>query len=272
MKRFFLVLTFIFIQFICPGATIDLMTFAGYSGGSYSASDLQLNLAAPTYSYYMSDGSSWNGGAGTFYTPSVTYETSVVSNEYVYYYFTPLDNGVLYQQTDSDGNHVTQGTLGWSGDVVLAAEIGSTEATFSGYTTILDNTMPPLIGYNLDYYGASVGQSVYFQMSFTIWNPANMTWQPDTFASSFDYASGGYVDFTQVVPEPNVSILLLVGAGFVLVMVNHRKVGVSNRCKSLQATRDGVFSLSRSRWLADEPAGRFSSASRTTSSARTYIA
>lgn len=223
MNRFFLTFTFVFIQFICLGATINQMTFAPYSGGSYSPSDSLLNIPAPAYRYQMSDGSSWQGGAGIFYTPSTTYLASVVSNGFVYYYFAPLDNGVLFQQKDSDGYHVTQGTLGLSGNFVLTAEIGATVATFSGYTTILDNTIPQLGGYDLNYYSASVGQSVQFQMSFTIWNPANMTWQADTFANSFDYVSGGYVDFTQVVPEPNVSLLLVVGVGLVLVYGHRRK-------------------------------------------------
>lgn len=177
-------------------------------------------MPAPAGMYYLSDGRSWQTGAGIFYTPNVSYTSTTVSNGYIFYYFTPLDNGVLYQQSDTDGANYSRGTLGWAGDiVVLSAAIGSTEATFSGYTTILDNSIPANLDphYEVNYFSAPVGESVYFQMSYSIWNPDGSTWQPDTFENSFDYKAGGYVNFTQVVPEPNASVLIKLGTGFILL-------------------------------------------------------
>jgi hypothetical protein len=217
MKRIFFVLSIILVH--CHGrpATIDEMTLNPYSGGTYSPDTL--SVPAPASTYYLSDGTSWQSGAGVYYVPSTTFQSSSVSDGYIYYDFAPLPNGILFQQTDYDGgSHSAQGTLGWTGDVTLVAQIGSTEATFSGYTTILDNTETWYGQPRFNYYSASVGQAVYFQMDFTI---DNGTWQPDTFAGSFDYSASGYVDFLQVAPEPSVASIL--AAAFTLIGIYRYK-------------------------------------------------
>ncbi len=224
-RRYFILFVAPFLFLSAHGATIDSLNFAEYSGGSYSPVDKQFKIPAPAGTYFLSDGTAWQTGAGIFYTPTATYESTVVSNGYVYYHFSPLDIGVLYQQKDASDQNFSQGTLGWINDVVLFAAIGSQEATFSGYATILANSPPDNLDphYNFDYFSASVGESVYFDFSFSIWNPGNMTWQPDTFENSFDYTSGGIIDFTQVAPEPKTSTLALIGAAMVATKVYQKK-------------------------------------------------
>lgn len=97
--------------------------------------------------------------------------------------------------------------------MVLVAEVGSTQARFSGATTILDNTETWYGQPRFNYYSASVGQSVFFEMDFTI---SGATWQPVTFNDPFNYSVSGYVDFTNVVPEPNSFTLLAVAAAMSL--------------------------------------------------------
>jgi hypothetical protein len=162
--------------------------------------------------YYLSDGTSWTTGAGTASVAYTTFKSAVVSNGFIYYDFTPPANELLFSYTDFNYPNASAGALRYTGDVVLVAAVGSPQATFSGYATILDNT-PHSAAFN--YYSASVGQMVHFQMTLTPFYSA--PWEPDTFASSFGFSGTELVDFTQVVPEPTVSSLLSLIAGLLLV-------------------------------------------------------
>jgi hypothetical protein len=210
MKSNTAVILFAASTLLAHAATIDRMSllnyYAPYSG--YAQNKLWLPSIAQTY--YLNDGTSWGGGAGTTSLIGAAYQGATESDGYIYYDFAPLYNGVLFQNTDYDGgNHSAQGTLGWTGDVIVVAQAGSTVAEFSGGTEILDNTETWYGQPRFNYYSASVGQSVYFEMDFVLYNS---TWQLNTFDTSPTISGTGYVDFTNPVPEPREFVFLCVTA------------------------------------------------------------
>jgi hypothetical protein len=205
-KKILLALIFVGSAFDVRSATIDRMTVGTYvyPYSGFVRGTLWLPSIAQTY--YLSDGTSWGGGAGTTSLIGAVYSDATESNGYIYYDFAPVYNGVLFSNTDYDsGSHSSQGTLGWSGDVVLVAQVGGSVARFSGGATILDNTETWYGQPRFNYYSAAVGQSVYFEMDFVI---QGGTWQMDTFGTSPNISGTGYVDFTQLIPEPNWLALL----------------------------------------------------------------
>src|SRR5689334_3956933 len=91
--------------------------------------------------YYLSDGTSWESGAGLGRNVPAIYESTTVSNGFLLYHFAPLADGILFYNTDYGfgATHSAQGTLGYAGEMILMAQPGSTTARFSGATTILNN-------------------------------------------------------------------------------------------------------------------------------------
>jgi hypothetical protein len=181
-------------------------TFGGYeqtyvAGGSF--------LVFPYADYYvLDDGSTWDSGAGSQYAWQARVSTVERDGSVVKYTFEAPPDGVLYAGTDfSFGDHSAQGVLGVTGPLVLTATIGSTTGVMSGYVTILSNEATFYDTFN--YYSAKVGQSVYFETTYTL-SSGRFTRQ--LFGTDFTYNETGFVDFTnvQAVPEPN-AILLLAG-------------------------------------------------------------
>src|SRR2546423_7348169 len=217
MKTIFLcLLSFLSIgPVVLANPTIDRMTLGPwFFNPTYSPN--QLYLPQHALWYYLNDGSSWESGAGTGYNVPAVYQSTTISNGFLLYHFAPFSNGILFRNTDYGfgATHSAQGTLGFDGELVLVAQPGSTTARLSGATTILDNssTIYPDV---FNYYSAAVGQSVYFQMDFTI---TSGTWQVNTFQGNFNYTASGFVDFTHVVPEPDTVALFGAGVGLLSVM------------------------------------------------------
>jgi hypothetical protein len=196
-------------QAVAP-ETIDRMvtgTFGGYeqsyvAGGSF--------LIFPFADYYvLNDGSTWDSGAGSQMAWQGTVSSVEREGSVVKYTFQSPPDGVLYAGTDfSFGDHSAQGVLGVTGPLVLTATIGSTTGVMSGYVTILSNEATFYDTFN--YYSAKVGQSVYFETTYTL-SSGRFTRQ--LFSTDFTYNETGFVDFTnvQAVPEPNAALLLAGG-------------------------------------------------------------
>jgi hypothetical protein len=194
--------------------TIDRMvtgTFGGYTQ-NYTAGGTFLVFPFAAY-YLLNNGTSWDSGAGVQYSWQGTVDLVVRDGNTLRYTFNaPLD-GVLYRGTDfSFGDHSAQGTLGVTGKLVLEALVGSSVGVMKGYIRILSNDATFYPTFN--YYSAAVGQSVYFETSYTL---SNANFAEGTFNSSFVYNETGFVDFTQVmaVPEPAHVLMLLFGVAIV---------------------------------------------------------
>ncbi len=210
-------------QLVCATTTIDrvivgdLSLYPAQNPSSYTP--YQLMYPESVKGHYTSDGAFWQRGAGIGQIIYATYQGVTASGGLLYYHFAPRADGVLISYTDYGfgGNFSTQGTLGFSGDLVFVAQQGSTVARCAGATTILDNS--PTGSAQFHPYSAKVGQSVYFEMELTI---RNSTWQPNTFEGAFTFNGTGFVDFTQVVPEPSSIALCGVGTGCLLLLRRSR--------------------------------------------------
>ncbi len=209
--------------------TIDIMntgTLGGYSQTytpGQSGNSLAFQVGPVARSYKLSDGTSWQSGAGSFKTLRTSIASVDTDNGMLRYIFTSPQDGILFSNTDySFGDHSAQGTLGVPTSLTLEANSGATTGVMKGYTTILSNDMTWYGAPRFNFYSAMVGQSVYFETTVSL---TNATFTQDLFSHSFGYNETGYVDFTHVmaVPEPSTGAMMLVGM-FALGLARRRQL------------------------------------------------
>jgi hypothetical protein len=80
----------------------------------------------------------------------------------------------------------------------------------SGYTPIVSNDETWYGEPRFNYYTAPVGAYVYFEVTYTL---LSGEFTADTFDNDPSYRITGYVDFTNVIPEPASSGLLSLVTG-----------------------------------------------------------
>lgn len=186
--------------------TIDRMTTS--SGGAYVAGGI-LNLLGSANVYYLSDGSSWATGAGSYAQHWSQFVRADVDGATIRYVLSPPDGGLLYAQTDFDGGlHQSQGTLGAAGPLVIEATAGSTTAVLHGEALVVSNDTTPAWT-NFNYFSAVVGSVVPFEIVYRIYGA---TWQADTFTRSFNYSAAGQVDFAHPRSTPRAVELRISGS------------------------------------------------------------
>jgi hypothetical protein len=203
---------------IASAATIDKMytsTFGHYTqqyspGGSFM-------IFSQADHYQLSDGTTWDSGAGWHPAVYSTVASVHVSGDRIFYVFNAPAGGVLFQNTDYDsGDHSAQGVLGAPSHLILSAKIGSSRGTMFGYTTVISNDATWYGEPRFNFYSAPVGSEVFFKETFTL---SGASFSTDLFDTSFTYNESGFVDFTRLrnvenmaaVPEPSTYLLLLGG-------------------------------------------------------------
>ena len=187
-------------------ATIDLMTTqlnSNYTPGGTFA------LVGGALKYTLSDGSSWDSGAGTgrqHWAMLVRVETSGSTIRYV---LSPPEVGLIYEQTDFDsGSHSAQGTLAAVSDLVIEAQAGTTTAVLRGNARIASNDMTSYGTPAFNFYSAIVGSVVPFEITYSIYGD---TFTTTTFTRSFSYTGSGWVDFAHPVSTPRPVSLTVLG-------------------------------------------------------------
>ena len=189
-------------------ATIDSMTTRTYYASYTPALTLQVLGGADTY--YLSDGSSWESGAGSYQIGGARLDRVEVDGNTVRYYLIPPADGVLYAQTDFDsGDHSAQGSLGASGPLVIEATIGATTAVLHGAAELLSNDSTSY-GSLFNYYSAVVGSVLPVEVTYQL---GSGSWGPHTFDSSFTYSAQGRVDFANPISVPKLLDVQIVGSG-----------------------------------------------------------
>ncbi|HEY9026384.1 MAG TPA: PEP-CTERM sorting domain-containing protein [Burkholderiaceae bacterium] len=182
--------------------TVDVMhtgTIFGYAFGHDAGGQFQIGPFPSSYD--LSDGTSWEQGAGSFSFLNSTVTRVAATGSALAFTFRQPADGVLFQHTDYDsGDHSAQGTIGTPSQITLLADAGAKTGVMEGWVRILSND--PTWYSSFNYYSASVGQSVWWQTTVTLQGDATFT--PGLFDTHFDYVESGVVDFTRVqaVPEP----------------------------------------------------------------------
>jgi len=187
--------------------TIDSMTTNSAFGFYQPGAGIEVVAGANTY--FLSDGSSWQSGAGTFQLGRATLDHVEVDGTTVRYFLNPPADGVLYRQTDFDsGNHSAQGSLGASAPLVLEATVGSTTAVLQTGVKLLSNDPTGYAPPRFNFYSAVVGSIV---PATTTYQLTSGTWGPDTLGLSFSYTEAGRVDFAHPLAVPMPVGLEIVG-------------------------------------------------------------
>lgn len=173
--------------------TIDRMSFGVTYSDTYSPAT-GLVIFGPAKTYYLSNGTSWGSGAGTYYLARAIFDRAEIVGATIRYYFNPPALGFLYKQTDYDsGDHSSNGSLAPAGPLVLEATLGSNTATMSGDVSIQSNVPANYTEPRFNYWSAPMGAIVPFRATFNLLGGASFT--AATFATSFSYSNAGEVNF-----------------------------------------------------------------------------
>ncbi len=184
--------------------TITSFTFGETYGQQYNPENgLVLFGRARTYS--LSDGRTWNSGAGSYRTARAKLDYVEVEGTTIRYHFHAPEEGFVYSQTDyNSGDHSSNGVLANYGPIVLEAEIGSDTATITSEVEIVSNTPANYPPPRFNFWDAPVGAIAPYEASFTLDNGGVFSETSFDTAQRINYA--GSVDFSAARRPPLVSI------------------------------------------------------------------
>ena len=188
--------------------TIDRMTTSSYTYGYTPYREFRLFGSAQTY--FLSDGTSWWSGAGSYSSPFAVFTYAETRGDTTLYHFTPEPDSLVYAQTDYDsGSQSSQGSLTVYSELVLRAVAGSSTAVMTGHVRIRDNTMTWYGEPAFNFFSALPGSVVPFTLTYT-----NQTgpWTFTTLDAPFSYSSTGTVDFAHPISQPALLELTLRGS------------------------------------------------------------
>src|SRR5262249_17763 len=158
-------------------------------------------LGAAT-TYYLSDGSSWQSGAGSARTTRARFLSSEVHGDSVRFVLIPPPDSVLYQQTDfNSGEHSSQGTATVAGPMVIEARVGDTDADMNGLAFVHDNDITSYSEPAFNFFSAVVGSVVPYRVRYHL---SSGTWSASTLDGSFQYSLTGHVDFAHPLSAPRL--------------------------------------------------------------------
>jgi hypothetical protein len=200
--------------------TIDQMYVDNGYSDTYDPTGTGLYFLNSAHHYVLSDGTSWDSGAGTYWNFNAHLANQWTSGTTIYYEldFQPGDS--VYRQTDYDsGDHSAQGELTAVEPIVLVAELGASTATVSGYVKLFSNEETSYGEPRFNYYSAAVGEWVPYYGTYTL--VGGTTFTATTFQGQFGYLFEGVVDFENAIPEPVSALLWLGLAG--LALPRHRR-------------------------------------------------
>jgi hypothetical protein len=205
-------------------ATIDtilLSNFGGYSD-TYTPGTFSFNAPSEPLSYQLSDGTSWQSGAGSFGWGHAMFSSVSLSGSTLSYTLA-TNSPVAEMFTDFDGgNHSAQGQFDFASPLILQATLGSNTATLSGELQVISNDITWYGEPRFNYFTAPVGAIVPFQMTYRLTSGA---WELNTFDSSFNYFATGSIDIASSAstPEPSDFFYAFLSAGMLAVTLRLRK-------------------------------------------------
>ena len=223
--------------------TIDRMTFGATYYEQYYP-NTGLVLFGPAKTYFLSDGSSWSSGAGSYASPRAAFDRAEILGTTIRYYFRPPAEGFVYDQTDYNaGDHSSNGSLGAFGPLVIEATLGSNIGTMRGEVKILTNTPANYSEPKFNYWSAPVGAIAPFDVSFTLLDGGTFT--PTTFDSTLRIENNGTVNFTAARRPPHVAVEV-VGTSQVPAdpTITLNALAINERDKSEDVTDKAIWTVS----------------------------
>lgn len=183
--------------------SIDVMYTETWYDDQYYPRQGNFDILSMVKSYHLSDGTSWESGAGTGNSKHMKLKRVMKDlGGNIHYFFEPADKeGIIFNNTDYDsGNHSARGSLSAYGNLEMVAFPDSKKATLYGFAKVASNE--PTYYKSFNYYSAKVGAIVPFQVTYTLMSGV---WTTSTFKKTFSYKVQGEVDFA-----PKAMRLLLV--------------------------------------------------------------
>ncbi len=158
--------------------------------------------------YTLNDGSTWDSGAGFGTINSANLDYYFVDGGIINYVLDVAIGDTVYDNTDfNSGNHSAHGVLASLEPFVLRAKLGSTVASSSGSLLLVENTETWYGEPRFNYFAASVGSHVPFEVSYELTHGA--VWDENVFDTQFSYIIDGKIVFASV-PIPSMPYLFLI--------------------------------------------------------------
>lgn len=181
-----------------------ITSYTTLGSGSYTpGGPFSLWLQPATYS--VSDGSTWQSGAGTFLDGSAYVTSASVVGGKVLFGLSPatgtipttpnLGSGLLVFQDFDGGSNSAEGAFNVVGSLLLEAPAGSADAVLSGFLQLSSN--PPDSSAGFEYFAAPVCATVPFTVTYHLDSGA---WGANTFKTAFTYSASGQVSLQSVSP------------------------------------------------------------------------
>lgn len=192
--------------------TIDRMTTNGVEsydpGGFFNF----FNPVGDNDIYHMSDGTTWNSGAGSFVRSHFAFSSvSTVSGNLVFQMRNILPNNLLTEYIDyNSGSFSSATSLGSVGVMQIIADPGTRDAVLNGFAIVNSdspvNYPPP----RYKYLTSPLGSRIPFTAQYRL---RNTTWDESIFDRSFEYQVAGELFFDRwFVPEPTALTLFCLGS------------------------------------------------------------
>ncbi len=182
--------------------TIDLMVTFGRGPGGHAAGG-PLILLGTSLTYFLSDGSSFENGAGSAPLAYMTLDQVVVTADSVHYIMRAPSDSIAFYRLDE----YTEGALAVAGPLVLSAALGSNVAVMSGVVRILENVPISRGVPGFRYFSSRIANVVPFAATYSCTSP----WTATSFDSTFTYELAGRVDFAHPIPPVDLQGVVIRG-------------------------------------------------------------
>ena len=190
-------------------ATIDSTLTAGsFFSDSYSPFN-GLGMLGFARTYYLSDGRSWQSGAGSARLTRAQFHHATVTADTIRYFLLPPPDSTIYEQTDYDsGDHSAQGVLKTTDMLEVVALAGSNVAWITGQARVASNEATWYGEPRFNFYSALPGAVVPYRVRLT---NLSGSWSATSFDGSFSYSMDAVVDFTRPLSSPALERVQLSG-------------------------------------------------------------
>jgi len=176
----------------------EITKFTTGGSGFYTPGGPFVLLLQPS-TYFVSDGTTWASGAGSFLQGSANVTRVSTVGNMVLYTLSPntgtlpvtpsLGSGLVVFQDFDNGSNSAEGAFNAATSLILTAVAGSADAVLSGYLQLSSNPSDGFTGF--EYFATPVCGTVPFTVTYHL---DSGSWNAKTFKSAFSYTASGQVN------------------------------------------------------------------------------